>query len=160
MDQSATPKPAHPDDSKPSSRRFQPLLEAHRPVIVELLAKYTRAELFDLARAFPVDNAALRALFPASAYPGAGFRYLDRAAIGVVATYVAALLWHGHSKLLTRILELRQQELALVQTANAILEAAVAKQAVAVKDAYRGPRDPDEDQVHPHQVPGGTAGSS
>lgn len=126
-----------------SERRFTPLRESHRPVIEELLARYSREELVELLRQLPEDRRAAAAVWPRLDAPrfGAPFRIADalrQAPIGQLAAYAAAVLTYSASKVLLRIKERAEQNKADLDFILGAIRTAEDRGCVKLSDAMRG----------------------
>lgn len=130
-------------NEKLSERRFTPLQESHRPVIEELLARYSREELVELLQGLPEDRRAAKAVWPQfyafTPCPPPPMNYIYyKAPRGLLAAYAAAVLTHSASKVLLRIKERAEQNKADLDFILGAIRTAEDRGCVKLSDAMRG----------------------
>ncbi len=128
----------------PQSYRL--LSPEQKPLVEELLARFSAAELLELARALPIDARAAHAIWPQSVV-GHLDSLLNAAAEvrgrpGNLAVYVACAAHHAASKILGEILRRRQQDKHTLEELTNLLARVDTRGARLLSCAIRGKTDP------------------
>lgn len=137
---------------------FLLLAQQHLALVDELIARFTREELLDLAGKLPFDAAAAKKVAPSTrvepsyyAQPSKFLLWLGRQSnLNNIAVYVAAAGQYAASKLLTEVLELAKQKLALVKRTQGLLNLAKEKKADLLFAAFKagGQKKVEEAKAH------------
>lgn len=124
------------------------LLEEHKPLFVELAAKFTVEEVLALAKSLPFDQAAADAICPRAVYSSWGaaawFKQLDEwvqqgksGPRSRLFVYTAAAAQFATSKQLESLVELAKQKLAILQHIKSQIDMARAKKAPLLEAALK-----------------------
>lgn len=104
-----SPAAAEPAATLPPRIKFEPLREEHRPLVLELLARYSHAELISLAERLPPDLRAADAVWPTPVgiRPTTLAAFIRRNAADAevkLAIYIAAAAQGGAARQLEEVL--------------------------------------------------------
>jgi len=110
----------------------------------ELMEKFTREEMLALVDFLPFDSRVANAILPTVHIQGRHEfeTWLKRPErrLDYVALYAAVVARHGASKILEQVLEMRKQELALIQQLKSVLDMAAERGATLLQTYLKGER--------------------